>query len=310
MGFFTEDLISAIKARSLAPISQSTFSEEDLLALATEELRTTVTSDLIKIREDFFLDDEDVAIEANVANYAIPSRAISNALKEVKFVDSAGNESPPLPRGDSTDSAFYQGGGSQPERFYIQGDEIIVLPKPLTASGSLRFIFPARASELIATSSCAKITVIGSSPTTASFTVNTDLTASLVVGSKIDIQSVQSPFKLWAVGLPITQITDVLIEVDISGVTNINDVIQPQVDDYICPTGFSNIPHIPIEYHLLLAQTVVKTLMQSLGDANKESKAEATVDKMRQALGLMSKNRVESTPQRANRRNKLLNSFR
>ena len=309
MGYLVEDLITSIKNRSLVPISQATYTESDLLALGTEEMRLKLCSDLIRIREDFFLETETKAIEANVANYAIPKRAIGDALKEVYWLDANSNRYL-LPRGDSTDQAYYSTVGSTPDRYYIQGDELILLPKPSSANGSLLFVYPARVSELLATSSCAKITGGSTAGSLRTFTVNTDLTASLSVGSKVDFQCVDSPFKLWAKDVTITAITATTIEVALSSVTDVNGAVLPQTNDYICPAGFSNIPQIPIEMHPVLAQMVVVRLTEGLGDQGKKQAAKQELNEMRMEAGLLAKNRVESTPQRANRRNRLVNFFR
>lgn len=310
MSYFTEDLIASIKNRSLAPISQATFTESDLLALASEELRTKLVSDLIKIREDFLQTHKIVPLEAGIAYYAIPERAVGDALKSVSYVEPSGQVRPPLPRGDSTDEGYYSITGGMPTRFYLEGDEVVLIPKPLNSAGSLKMVYPMRPSKLIATSGCAKITAVSYNSTTASFTVNTDLTASLSVGDKIDFVSAKSPFKCWAIDAVITQITDTLIECAVSSVVDANGSVQPETDDYICPAGFSNIPQIPIEMHSVLAQMTVVKLMESLGDRAKMEAAKVELREMRSEVGLVTKNRVESTPQRANRRTSIRKFFR
>lgn len=310
MSYFTEDLISSIKNRSLAPISQATFTETDFLALATDELRTKLASDLIKIREDFMLTSEIRPIVASVAAYPVPERAIADSLKSVSYVEPSGQVNPPLPRGDSTDEGYYSMQGGQPERFYIQGDEVILLPKPSLSQGSLKFIFAARAPKLVLTSDCAKITAKALNTDTASFSVNTDLTSKLSVGSKVDIVCARSPFKAWTVDAEVTQITDGLIEIAASTVIDPTGAIQPEVGDYICLAGTSNIPQIPVEYHAVLAQMTVVKIMESLGDRAKLESAKADLNELRAQVGLLTKNRVESTPQRANRRNSIRKFFR
>lgn len=310
MSYFTEDLISSIKNRSLAPISQATFTESDLLSLASEELRTKLASDLIKIREDFFQTHKIVPLIGGIATYGIPERAIGDALKSVSYVDQNGQVRPPMPRGDSTDEGYYSIAGGTPARFYIEGDELVLIPKPLNSVGSLKLVFPMRPSRLIATSECAKITGISNDGSTATFMVNTDLTSSLSVGDSVDFVSVKSPFKCWSIDAEITQITDTQIDVALDAVIDDIGNIEPRVGDYICPAGFSNIPQIPIELHPVLAQTTVVKLLQSLGDRAKMEAAKVELREMREEVGIVTKNRVESTPQRANRRTSIRKFFR
>lgn len=310
MSYFTEDLISSIKNRSLAPISQATFTESDLLSLASEELRTKLTSDLIRIREDFFQTHQIVPLIGGIANYGIPERAIGDALKSASYVEPNGQVRPPMPRGDSTDEGYYSISGGTPARFYIEGDELVLIPKPLNSTGSLKLVYPMRPSRLIPTSEAAKITEITNDGVTASFMVNTDLTSSLTVGDSIDFVSAKSPFKCWTIDAEITQITDTQIDVFLDTVTDDNGNIEPRIGDYICPAGFSNIPQIPIEMHPVLAQMTVVKLLESLGDRAKMEAAKVELREMRQEVGIVTKNRVESTPQRANRRTSIRKFFR
>jgi hypothetical protein len=310
MAYFVEDLLESIKSRSLAPISQSTFTDAKLVSMADEELQLKMVSDLISVREDFFLTEESTSIIAEVENYPVPSRAIGNALKQVFFIPTGTTTKIPLVRVDSERVEYFQTDGSEPRKYYILGDEIILLPTPQTACGSLLFVFPAKPNTLTQTLNCAKITAKISNVTTASFTVNTDLSSSLAVGDYVDFLSASAPFKLWKYRAQITQITSSLIEVAIADVTNAAGTVEPLVNDYIVPTGTSNIPQIPISHHAILSQMVVVRLMESLGDLNKMNAARATLNEMRMEASKLVKNRVENSPVKVNWRKKLGSYFR
>lgn len=310
MSYFVEDLLEKIKRRSFAPISQGTFQDAGLIAIANEELDLNLVANLVEEREDFFLTTEDTTISANISHYSIPSRAIGNTLKTLFYVDHGGLLSE-MRLIDPSRRDEFPLTGNKPAAFYIEGDEVVLVPTPITTEGSLKFSFPAKPNQLVATSSCAKITGISSSPTTASFSVNTDLTASLIVGSYVDFLSVVSPFKLWAYRLPITQITSNLIEVAIDGVLDDAGVnVEPQIDDYICPSGFSNIPQIPTAYHPVLAQMSVVTMLEGLGDLNKLARAQATLQKLEANAKSLIKNRVETSPKKVSSRGSLMRYFR
>lgn len=308
--YFVEDLLEKIKRRSFIPISQSTFQDSDLIAVANEELDLNLVANLVEEREDFFLTTETASIVANTDHYAIPSRAIGNALKTLFYVGDDGSKKElrlidPSRAGDFSESS------NMPSAFYFEGDEIVLVPMPASTIGSLLFSFPAKPNQLIATSSCAMITATANNSPTATFTVNTDLTADLEAGDYVDFLSRTSPFKLWAYRLPITQITSSVIEVALDGVLDQAGAnITPQVGDYICPSGFSNIPQIPTAYHPVLAQMSVVTLLEGLGDLNKLARAEATLDKLEKNAKKLIKNRVESSPKKVSTRNALVRYLR
>jgi len=308
MSFFTEDLLASIKLRSLAPISQSTFSDSDLLSLASEEMRLRLTADLVSDREDFFLDQETQNIIAGVDHYSIPSRAVGSAIKEVLYIGP--NIKRPLQRVDVERAQFYNQADSMPTKFYFLGDEIVLLPSPVSSTGTITITFPAAPSDLVLTSSCAKVTAVANDGVSAKFTVNTDLTASLAVGQYVDLLSATAPFKLWKYRAAITQITSTEIDVALADAINPAGTIETQVGDYICPSGFSNIPQIPIPYHPVLAQMVVVRLMAALGDAAKLGAAKQDLAEMRSDALKLIRNRVENSSLKITGRGQLIKAFR
>lgn len=307
MGYLVDDLLTSIKSRSAAPISQSTFADADLLTIATEELRLKLVSGIMSEREDFFLQSGLVTTTAALDNYALPRKAIGNALKCVFVVDSTGGRRL-LQRVDVDRVASFGLSSAQPERFYFKGNQIVLIPAPTTAF-TLDIVHFARPSELIATSSCAKITAVSSIGGLTTMTVNTDLTGSLSTGSLIDIISSVSPFLSGADRAAITTISATQIVCATTLVSDSVGNVLPQVGDYICPTGYSNIPQIPIEFHPVLAQMTANRLLASLGDLNKwnAGRAQAKED-FADALKLI-KNRAESSPEHITNRNGLSTAF-
>jgi hypothetical protein len=306
MGFLIEDLLESIKLRSFAPISQATLDDDDLISLSNEELSLNLTSDLVSVREDFFTTSEDTSIRANVSYYPIPSRAIGNALKKVFYVDSNSNLIA-LNLIDSSRRDEFALTAAQPQAYYFEGDEIVLCPKPTQALGSIRFVFPGKPNQLIATSSCAKITAISQGASTVTFTVNTDLTASLTTSSYVDIVSAKSPFKLWTYRALISSISSTTIELALTAVQDEAQAsIEPQVGDYICPTGFTNIPQIPTEWHPVLSQMVNVRLMGSLGDLNKKASEQAELERLRENALKLVRNRVEASLKKISKKNSLI----
>lgn len=308
MDLLVENLLESAKVRSMAPIGQTTFTDANLLYIGSEEMLLEIVAEMMSVREDFFLTRKTVAIEANVAHYAIPKRAIGTALKFVYYIDAQGRELP-LQRADASNSYQYAAAGSRPSAISIEGDEIVLMPAPSTAVGSIEFGYYAKPSRLVATTSCAKITAISSSLGTTTFTVDTDLTASLVTGNSIDLVSAQSPFLMWADEIAITGISTTTIQVATANVSNAAGTVEPQVNDYICPTGFSNIPMLPTEFHPALAQKLANRLMFSLGHLDKLQVGEQLAERMMKRALKLIKNRVETAPERAVNRRGLTAAF-
>jgi hypothetical protein len=306
MLFLTEDILNSAKVRTFAPISQTTFSDADLILIANEELQLKLVSDIQSIREDFFLGSTTQSLVANIGAYYIPSRAIGNALRAVTYVDSQGSESSPLNRISIDRAYLFAGTNTVPSAYYIQSDQIVLLPTPSISAGSIRQYFAQRPNQLVATASCAKITAIATVSGTTTFTVNTDLTATLAVGGTVDILRAKSPFMLTALDVPVTVISASTIAVSQSLVSDVNLGMLPAVGDYICLAGQANIAQVPQEFHPMLAQMVAIRILESLGDMNKRGAAEQTLNALRKEALKLIKNRVESAPQKVDTRGGIL----
>jgi hypothetical protein len=297
MAFLTEDLLESAKSRSFVPISQSTFEESDIITIATEELLLKMVSDILSVREEFFLTSKATAITANIDHYTIPKMAIGNTVNFVSLRDSNNSEIG-LTRINAAAAVAYAGQTGTPEAYYFEGDEVVLCPKPSASTNSVVFSYFRKPNKMIATSSCAKITAVSSAAGTTTFTVNTDLSASLSVGSTVDFLSGKSPYLLWYDEVAITAITSTTIAVATSAVSDAASSVEPVVNDYICPTGYANIPQIPDELVPVLAQLVAVRMIASMGDLNKWQAAKAELKEMREEALKLIKNRAESAPRR------------
>lgn len=299
MFYTTDTLLTAIDSNTMYPTSSQTQSEDDVLVMLNEEMMINLVPAMHSVREDFFLRRAVQTVVANVSHYPVPSRALGNALKHVFYLDT-NNTRYELFRMKITDLSLVSlsiGGNAQ--NFYMMGDEVVLYPVP-TGGGSLELWYYERPNQLVKTEDVTRITAINSLAGTTTFTVNTDLTASLSVGSEVDFLSAQSPFLLWKQNVVITAITSTTIEVDTADVTNEADVVTPVVGDYICPEGTANIPMIPEEFQPILVQAVTARIMMTIKDEKGYALAKAKLDSqiayMKQIIG----NRVEDQIQTLN----------
>jgi hypothetical protein len=307
MQLITEDLLESVKLRGFIPVSQSTFTNARLLQILNEKLSDEIVPAIMSIRENFFLTYERRALTASQSRYALPERAAGTSIKTVWYVDSSGNRMRVPSRTDARDLREGAIGTGEPEEFMMMGDEIQVFPTPASSSGYLEFWYYRRPSRLALTSSCAKITAVNTAAGVTTFTVDTDLTASLSVGSTVDFLAGKSPFLSWADDVAITAITTTTIAVSASAISSEASAVEPRVNDYICPAGYANFPQIPAEMHPILAQSAAVYAIQSLGDMEKLAAASQTLDRMLKNGFKLIANRVESEPEQVIHRSSISN---
>lgn len=302
MFFKTEDLVSSAKRSEFFPISQSTFTDpDDLIAFANEEMQTKLVPLVLSEREDYFLTFIDVTPSNKVNHYPMPERAIGNALKDIFWLP---NSTTPdvryaLPKAQVHDAHSWSTTASTPGGFYLQGDEVVLVPTPGSLSGTerIRYYYLMRPNRLVPTSYCAKITGSSVSGSQITFTVDTDLTASALpqaVGSKLDFIRGVSPFRAPVIDSACQALTITSITVNLSDVQDEGGNTIPQVGDYICPAQTTCIPMIPSEFHSILSEMVCYRAMKALGATPRlQVVAQNIQDMLKGAMKMMS-NRVEA----------------
>jgi hypothetical protein len=87
----TGDLIRSIKRRAFIPSSQETFTDEDLLEMATEEVNLGLVPLIERMHEEHLVYYIEVELELNKKRYPIPARAHGNKLRDVALVDENDN---------------------------------------------------------------------------------------------------------------------------------------------------------------------------------------------------------------------------
>jgi hypothetical protein len=250
MAYTTADLISAVKRRSFAPVSQNTFSETDLLALADEEVQTLIVPEIMGVREEYFVSYKDTALVANQAAYAIPHRAIGMAVREVKLVDAGGNfiDLPQIsPEALSSDAT------GTPNSFYVRDNSIVLWPTPSAAVGTLRVYFCRAQATLIPTSSAAIVsTVIGND-----VSIN-GAPAAFTTSETYDFIRGRGGQEVLGEDLAVTGV----------GASSMSFTATPPstviAGDYVAIAGQSPLIQLPREYRVVLTQAVVVRVLKSM----------------------------------------------
>jgi hypothetical protein len=87
----TGDLIRSIKRRAFIPNSQESFTDDDLLKMATEEVNIGLVPLIQRMHEEHLIYFIDIDVEEGRKRYPIPSRAHGNKLRDVALIDENDN---------------------------------------------------------------------------------------------------------------------------------------------------------------------------------------------------------------------------
>lgn len=193
-------LIEAVQRRASVPINQSTFSNDDFLALANEEIQTLVLPLIMNMHEDYYSHTEIVPIISNQSRYPVPPRAVGQELRDAFYLDNGGNIRE-LTRLEEDDRAYYQNGGSNNYvGFYFEGNDVVMSP-PIQqgATGSLMLVYFFRPNQLVEQTRTGTIAstdyvsrIITSITTGTTPTITTTIPTNFSVGDWVRLNQTQS----------------------------------------------------------------------------------------------------------------------
>lgn len=257
-----DSIITEVKLAGGFP-TDNYFTDPEILSIMNGEFSSQVIPLVMKLNEDFFLQNKDYTI-ASTNSYRIPPRNIGNKLRDIKLV--VNNTYFDLNR------LFEEDRSSNLSGYYIVRNSI-ELSSDIT-SGTLRMTYYLTPSELVLTTSCAKVLSIDSA---TQITVES-LPSTIITGSLVDLVQANGPNDLLALNSSVvsasgTTLTFASLPTDLT------------IGDYVCVAGQSPIPLVPEIMEPMLVQA---TLVSCLG-----SKKDKAVDYESKGLDSMKKSLLE-----------------
>lgn len=146
----TGDLIRSIKRRAFIPNSQETFTDEDLLEMATEEVNIGLVPLIQRMHEEHLIYYTEIELEQGRKRYPIPARAHGNKLRDVALIDENGNVFE-MHRyslneiSDFTNTTTY----INDRGFYLENNDVILTSFDVNIGNKLRFYFYMRPNILV-----------------------------------------------------------------------------------------------------------------------------------------------------------------
>lgn len=256
----TTDLLASIKRKAFLPDAGGPFTDAELLAIADEKTLAVVIPRIEAVREEYYVATSDVAVAANTSEYRIPKRAASGVLRDVSWIDAAGNGGGPAfaPLGERDIYAGAVGATAAMPRFTIQGDYVVILPAPASASGTLRLRYYRRPSKLVATTAAARVTGISGAVYTCA-----DVPTAMTTSTPLDLVCGQPTFAAIA-----DDETPSGVATGASGtLTFASAITGAAIGDHFAQSGETPVPQIPESMRDGLADLVAAEVLLALGNA-------------------------------------------
>lgn len=146
----TGDLIRSIKRRAFIPNSQETFTDEDLLEMATEEINIGLVPLIQRMHEEHLIYYTEILLDKDQKRYPIPPRAHGNKLRDVALIDENENifemyRYSLTEISDFTNTTSYK----NTRGFYIENNDVVLISFDINIGSKLRLYFYMRPNKLV-----------------------------------------------------------------------------------------------------------------------------------------------------------------
>ncbi len=156
----SDKLVESVKLRMMFPLSQNTFTYNNILQIANEEMMINAVPQIKEAHEEYFVFRVIVPLVNNIARYEIPYRALGMALRDLFYSDQAGNYIK-MVRTAPEDKAFFQnnyGNNQNNSTYYLEGNQIVLSSQIVNGpTGNLNFFIYLRPNYLVRNSRAAII---------------------------------------------------------------------------------------------------------------------------------------------------------
>lgn len=293
-GLTTNQLLNLIRLQGMVPNATETFKDADMLSLLNIEMSIGVVPSVLQAKEEYFVFNIVTPLVANQSAYPIPSRAISNRLRDLTYLDNSGNEYEMtkvptdekhnyLPSNLSDSTNF--------RRYFLESASVNLLPK-VSASpiGSLNFKIFLRPNKLVKNE---EVAVVQSINTTTGVITLSNFPTKFVLTQTYDFIKSGSPHNIISINVTASALNSSSKTITFSA----SDLpAQLEVGDYVAFSGETCIPNIPTELHPVLAQRVRAQIMEAQGDAQGLQNATARLSEMEGKTSILIENRVDGSP--------------
>ena len=239
-----DELLVSVKRATALPASQNRLSDDDLLAIADEEIQTKMLPMLTELRNEYLVVSESTQLVAGRTEYAIPYRAIGRTLRDVTIVTGATADTLPYIQPEDARQNSTLG-------FFLRADKLVLTAAQ--GSGTLSLLYEVRPSRLVLTSACARVASFS-----AMAAVVVTVPSTIVTGTLVDCLEARSGHTLLGKDIAVTNVAGATLSLAVP--------VGLIVGDYIAAAETSPVIMLPQEMHQVLAQAVAVRVLEAIGD--------------------------------------------
>lgn len=298
-----DKLVESIRNRAMIPNDTSVYTDDNLLDIANEEIDVQLLDKLLSLHEEHLTVSVEIAAN-NEGIFEIPYRAVGNKIRDIALISGKTiYEMTQVSVGElsdfTIDSEAYTNGF---DKFYIEHNKIKLI-HPSRSYDKVRIYYHIRPNYLTTVNKAAVISSIVVDDVSDEVTYNFTSTPSAFNASILyDFVGAKTPNKIKAYDIAPKEVNTSLnfVKFTKSDIADVDDIL---VGDYLCVAEQSPVPNLPTEMHPVLAQLVAVHVLEAMGDTEGLANAEKRLQKMTRSVMQLVDDRVELAPRKIRPRN-------
>jgi hypothetical protein len=261
-------------------IPSGRYTDAEILQIAGDCMLSQVVPMVISLKEEFYVQYEDQSITQDQSAYPIPYRAMGLSLREIKKIkDSTIIDMPRM----SPEEILVTSTGN-PDKFYLQGQDVILYPVPSSTVDTLRLSYFRTPSRPVVTTECAIITAIDRATGIITATPPT----AWVVTSVLDFVSRQNGHKCLGVDVTPTGISTTTVTFSLASIPT-----SLAIGDYIALATEAPYMQVPDVCFDLVVKLTIAEILESMGDQAGLASVLAKIAKLNSTIVGLLTNRVQ-----------------
>lgn len=313
--YTNSDFIEKVKTRMMVPIDQVSYSDANILELASDEVDMELIPDIMSARQEFYVFKESQVMN-NSGRYPIPDRAVGEKVRIVylKTTDDDSAELAPCVRINLEDLPYYSYNNNPVSNggcFYLENDEV-VFPQPTNNSFPANYVeihFYMRPNQMVSTAAC--LTVSGIDRDMGIINVlERQIPSTYSAGALIDFIQYKPGNKLRGYEISLTGVSS-NININSQKYINLDPSDIPtslEVGDYVAIQMETPVPQIPADLRAMLEQATVCRILEGQGDLGNLKAAQAKLETYRKRMFNLITDRTEGQPRKVTSKTGLLQS--
>jgi hypothetical protein len=287
LAWTVDQLLADVKRKAnLPPGPNAKLSDVEMLRIADEVILTQLDPILLTLQEEYDVAREDFTVTPGDSTYRLPERAVSGTIIQALLVNANG-EPQPLERIGGSEAWRFEGAtrtATYPSVYAIEGNTLRLLPTPSVTGLSLRLRYRRRPAELVLTTTCGLVSIVGATTVTAPG-------GSFGVAPIVDIVRSKPPVGPIVQGAAATYAANVFT----FGAGVLTDA-GVSVGDYVCAYDTTCIVPLPERFSKLAIGLVAAAVLVEWGDLTGAAAIEAAMETYVTRLTTAQSNRAAAQP--------------